>query len=71
MLGVLSGVLGGFLFIFYYTTLLGSGAPIWTGAVVSGAGGPWAGGPLSEVRDHHHRPHQNVDRLQLKRLPAL
>ncbi|XP_059788564.1 transmembrane protein 176A isoform X2 [Balaenoptera ricei] len=33
VLGVLSGVLGGFLFIFYYTTLLGSGAPIWTGAV--------------------------------------
>eukprot|EP00069_Balaena_mysticetus_P020427 bmy_12894T0 len=49
VLGVLSGVLGGFLFIFYYTTLLGSGAPIWTGAVVSGAGGPWAEGPLSEA----------------------
>lgn len=44
VLGVFSGVLGGFLFI-SYTTLLGSGAPIWTGAVVSGAGGPWAEGP--------------------------
>ncbi|KAB0395987.1 hypothetical protein E2I00_013395 [Balaenoptera physalus] len=38
MLGVLSGVLGGFLFIFYHTTLLGSGAPIWTGAVAVLAG---------------------------------
>ncbi|XP_061054889.1 transmembrane protein 176A [Eubalaena glacialis] len=38
VLGVLSGVLGGFLFIFYYTTLLGSGAPIWTGAVAVLAG---------------------------------
>nr|XP_060161217.1 transmembrane protein 176A [Globicephala melas] len=38
MLGVFSGVLGGFLFISYYTTLLGSGAPIWTGAVAVLAG---------------------------------
>ncbi|XP_007469904.1 PREDICTED: transmembrane protein 176A [Lipotes vexillifer] len=38
VLGVLSGVLGGFLLIFYYTTLLGSGAPIWTGAVAVLAG---------------------------------
>ncbi|KAJ8793437.1 hypothetical protein J1605_019397 [Eschrichtius robustus] len=38
VLGVLSGVLGGFLFIFYYTKLLGSGAPIWTGAVAVLAG---------------------------------
>uniref|UniRef100_A0A8C0DER4 Transmembrane protein 176A n=1 Tax=Balaenoptera musculus TaxID=9771 RepID=A0A8C0DER4_BALMU len=38
VLGVLSGVLGGVLFIFYYTTLPGSGAPIWTGAVAVLAG---------------------------------
>lgn len=39
VLGVLSGVLGGFLYIFSSTTLRNLGAPIWTGAVVSGAGG--------------------------------
>ncbi|XP_059963740.1 transmembrane protein 176A [Mesoplodon densirostris] len=38
VLGVLSGVLGGFLFIFHSTTLLGSGAPIWSGAVAVLAG---------------------------------
>lgn len=39
VLGLLSGVLGGFLYIFSSTTLRNSGAPIWTGAVVSGTGG--------------------------------
>ncbi|XP_007126713.2 transmembrane protein 176A isoform X2 [Physeter macrocephalus] len=38
VLGMLSGVLGGFLFLFHSTTLLGSGAPIWTGAVAVLAG---------------------------------
>ncbi|KAI4543306.1 hypothetical protein MG293_006100 [Ovis ammon polii] len=38
VLGVLSGVLGGFLYIFSSTTLRNSGAPIWTGAVAVLAG---------------------------------
>uniref|UniRef100_A0A4W2FRX1 Transmembrane protein 176A n=1 Tax=Bos indicus x Bos taurus TaxID=30522 RepID=A0A4W2FRX1_BOBOX len=35
VLGLLSGVLGGFLYIFSSTTLRNSGAPIWTGAVAT------------------------------------
>uniref|UniRef100_A0A5G2QF00 Transmembrane protein 176A n=1 Tax=Sus scrofa TaxID=9823 RepID=A0A5G2QF00_PIG len=38
VLGVLSGVLGGFLYISRSTTLRESGAPIWTGAVAVLAG---------------------------------
>uniref|UniRef100_A0A8I3N3C7 Transmembrane protein 176A n=1 Tax=Canis lupus familiaris TaxID=9615 RepID=A0A8I3N3C7_CANLF len=38
VLGVSSGVLGGFLYIFYCSTLCSSGAAIWTGAVASLAG---------------------------------
>nr|XP_035958027.1 transmembrane protein 176A isoform X2 [Halichoerus grypus] len=38
VLGVLSGVLGGFLQIFYGCTLCGSGAALWTGAVAVLAG---------------------------------
>uniref|UniRef100_A0A8B9WLY6 Transmembrane protein 176A n=1 Tax=Bos mutus grunniens TaxID=30521 RepID=A0A8B9WLY6_BOSMU len=38
VLGLLSGVLGGFLYIFSSTTLWNSGAPIWTGAVAVLAG---------------------------------
>ncbi|XP_057588659.1 transmembrane protein 176A [Hippopotamus amphibius kiboko] len=38
VLGVLSGVLGGFLYIFFSTNLRDSGAPIWTGAVAVLAG---------------------------------
>lgn len=35
MLGLLSGVLGGFLYIFQCRTLCTSGAALWTGVVVS------------------------------------
>ncbi|OWK06313.1 TMEM176A, partial [Cervus elaphus hippelaphus] len=38
VLGVLSGILGGFLYILSSTTLRNSGAPIWTGAVAVLAG---------------------------------
>ncbi|XP_037691763.1 transmembrane protein 176A isoform X2 [Choloepus didactylus] len=38
VLGVLSGVLGGFLYLFPYSYLLASGAAIWTGAVAVLAG---------------------------------
>ncbi|CAK7295275.1 Transmembrane protein 176A [Vulpes lagopus] len=38
VLGVSSGVLGGFLYIFYCSTLCSSGAAIWTGAVAALAG---------------------------------
>ncbi|KAM9185710.1 transmembrane protein 176A-like isoform 3-T3 [Dugong dugon] len=38
VLGILSGVLGGFLYIFRYSHLLDSGAAIWTGAVAVLAG---------------------------------
>lgn len=55
VLGVLSGVLGGFLYIFSSTTLRNSGAPIWTGAVVSGAGGQWKEWTRGE-RGRYHRP---------------
>lgn len=60
VLGLLSGILGGFLYIFSSTTLRNSGAPIWTGAVVSEAGGWWTEWTQGE-RDRYHRPHQNVD----------
>ncbi|XP_039086601.1 transmembrane protein 176A [Hyaena hyaena] len=39
VLGVLSGVLGSFLYIFYSSALRDSGAAIWTGAVAVLAGG--------------------------------
>lgn len=54
VLGVLSGILGGFLYILSSTTLRNSGAPIWTGAVVSGAGGRWAEWTRGE-RDRYHQ----------------
>ncbi|KAB1275864.1 Transmembrane protein 176A, partial [Camelus dromedarius] len=38
MLGILSGVLGGFLYIFYNSAMRASGAAIWTGAVAVLAG---------------------------------
>lgn len=39
VLGVLSGILGGFLYIYQPTGFCYSGAAIWTGAVVSEAAG--------------------------------
>lgn len=35
VLGVLSGVLGGFLYIYQFSDIRTTGAPIWTGVVVS------------------------------------
>ena len=55
VLGALSGVLGGFLYIFYYGGLRDSEAAIWTGAVVSRAAGGGAGQEGAEsppVRGH-------------------